>query len=225
MKSGQVVTKFGRALVTVVGVLGHRGHDDRLEIGRHRRVDTRGHRRVLTDVLVSDGDRAVPCEWRPARNHFVQHDAEGVDVTSGIHGLALGLFRREVAGRAHDGPGLGEAFPGLAHRSGNAKIRYFDPAVVVDQHIAWLHVPVDHTPAVGKVQCTGHVSANGGGPGGGEGALPDAPRESLPVDVLHHDEVGVLALAPVVYRDDVGVRKIGCRLSFPPEPLDKGRVR
>ena len=57
-----------------------------------------------------------------------------------------------------------------------------------------------------------------------ERPLADEGGKRLAVDVLHDDEVRVLALAPVVDRHDVGVGEVGCRLGFPTEPLDEGRV-
>ena len=49
-------------------------------------------------------------------------------------------------------------------------------------------------------------------------------RERPALDVLHHDEVDAVVLAPVEDGDDVGVREVGGGLGLPAEPLDEGLV-
>ena len=147
-----------------------------------------------------------PVKGGSAGDHLVEHDPERVDVAAGVDGLALGLLGREVGGRAHDRAGLGEALARLADGPGDAEVGHLDLAGVVDQDVAGLDVAVDHAAAVGEVQGAGHVRADGGRPGRRSRAPWRMQRgQGLPVDVLHDDEVRVLALAPVVDRHDVGV--------------------
>ena len=59
---------------------------------------------------------------------------------------------------------------------------------------------------------------------GSSGPLADQLGQGPAVDVLHDDEVGALALAPVVDRDDVRMGEVGGGLGLPPEALDEGVV-
>src|SRR5579863_9323308 len=109
----------------------------------------------------------------------------------------------------------------MAYRSRYPEVGDLDLARMVDQDVARLHVAVYHAPAMGEVERVGDVGANRGGPVRRKRPLADESGKSLAVDVLHDDEVRVLALAPVVDRNDVGVREVGCCLGFPAEPLDE----
>ena len=115
--------------------------------------------------------------------------------------------------------------PCLAHGPGDAEVGHLDLAGVVDQDVARLHVAVDHAPAVGEVAGRWRRRRRWRRPGSGARApWRMTPGERLAVDVLHDDEVRVLALAPVVDRHDVGVGEVGGGLGLPAEPLDEGRV-
>ena len=61
--------------------------------GVSRRID--GEERQLARAL----------EGPPAREHLVEHGAEGEDVGARVHRAALGLLRRHVGGGAEDAPG------------------------------------------------------------------------------------------------------------------------
>src|SRR5208283_2916847 len=100
----------------------------------------------------------------------------------------------------------------MAYRSCYPEVGHLDLACLVDQDVARLHVAVYHAPAMGEVERVCDVSAYRGGP---------LRRKRLAVDVLHDDEVRVLALAPVVDRNDVGMGEVCCCLGFPAEPLDE----
>ena len=54
--------------------------------------------------------------------------------------------------------------------------------------------------------------------GGSGPSAADQVGEAAALDVLHHDEVGAVLLAPVVDADDVGVVEVGGGLGLAPEP-------
>ena len=210
--------------VTVVGVLGHRLHDDGVERRRDGRVGHPGQDGLVAHVLGGNRHRRVAGEGRLADRHLVEHDAERVDVAPGVDPLALGLLGREVGGRAHDGAGLGQALLGV-DGPGDPEVGDLDLAVGGDQHVARLHVAVDHAVAVGEGQGGGHPGADAGDLTRRQrlGILEDG-REGPAVDVLHDDEVRAVVLAPVEDGDDVGVGQVGGGLGLPAEPLDEGLV-
>ena len=121
--------------------------------------------------------------------------------------------------------GLGEALFGV-HGPGDAEVGDLDPAVGGDQHVARLHVAVDHAVAMGKGEGGGHDW-----PGmlatswaGQRARFPEHGREGPAVDEFHDDEVGAGVLAPVLDRHEVGVRQVGGGLGIAPESLHKGPV-
>ena len=67
---------------------------------------------LVAEALVDrrdDGDSLFADEGRPARHHFVQHTAQGVEVAARLRCLAEGLLRRHVEGRADERALGGEA--------------------------------------------------------------------------------------------------------------------
>ncbi len=109
----------------------------------------------------------------------------------------------------------------MAYRSRYPEVGDLDLAGLVDQDVARLYVAVYHAPAMGEVERVCDVSAYRGGPLRRKRPLADEGGKRLAVDVLHDDEVRVLALAPVVDRNDVGMGEVCCCLGFPAEPLDE----
>ena len=82
-----------------------------------------------------------------------------------------------------------------------------------------------HAVAVGEPQGSGHIGGDVGGPVRMDAALVlDRLGQAVALDVLHDDEVGATLLAPVVDRDDVGVREIGSGLRLPAEALHEGGI-
>ncbi len=133
--------------VSGLRLLGHRMHDDRLEIARHPGLDLARERGGLRHVLVGDGHRRVRGERRTARDHLVEHHTEGIDIAAAVHAEALRLLGREVGGRAHNKTGLGDALT-RADRSRYAEVGNLHLTVGSDEYVAGLHVAVHDTMAV-----------------------------------------------------------------------------
>ena len=82
-----------------------------------------------------------------------------------------------------------------------------------------------HAAAVGVGETGGNLCGDLGGFCWVQArALAQHGRERATLDVLHHDEVGTVVLAPVEDLDDVRVREVGRCLGFTPEPLHEGQV-
>ena len=179
---------------------------------------------MLADVLGGHRHRRVAEERGASRHHFVEDDAEGVDVAAGVDAHALGLFRREVGGGAHDRSGLGQALLGV-DGPGDPEVRDLDGSLFGDEHVARLDVAVDHPVAMRVGERPGDIRGDLGRPVGVQrpGRAQDR-RQGPAVDELHHDEIGAVVLAPVEDGDDVGVREVGRRLGLPAEALHEGPV-
>ena len=146
-------------LVPLLAVLGHGLENDGFEGRGQRRVERARRWRVLLHVLVGDGYGVVAGERRLARDHLVEHDAEGVDVAPAVDRRALGLLGREVGGRPHDRAGLGQVLLGVGG-PGDAEVGDLHVAVGVDEHVARLHVAVHDAVAVGEGEGGGHVGGD-----------------------------------------------------------------
>ena len=99
--------------------------------------------------------RRLPLERRAAREHLAEDRSEREDVGPLVDRRAAGLLRRHVADRADDRPGLGVAATVASAMFvsrgdgrpclGQAEVENLDPAVLRDQDVVGLQVPM-HDP-------------------------------------------------------------------------------
>ncbi len=135
----------------------------------------------------------------------VQRDPERPQVRGGA-GLPAqdALGGQELRG-AHQLPGHGQRRAALDDR--DAEIGEDHPTVVGEEHIAGLHVPVQHPRHVRRPQRGQHLHADAGRPRGGEGPLRvQHLRQRQPAYQLHHDPRAAVLGDHVVNGDDIGVR-------------------
>ena len=205
-------------------VLGHGLEDDRFERRRDLRIELAGCRRIIPDVLGCDGHGRLPEERGSAGHHFEEDDAHRVDVTARIDSEPFRLFGRKVGRGSHHRTGLREALFGV-HGPGDAEVGHLHLAVVGDEDVARLDVPVDDPVLVCVPEGRGHMGTDVCGALRREraGGLENR-RQRAAVDELHHDEVGPGVLTPVEDGDDVGMREVGGGLGLPAEPLDERPV-
>ena len=116
-------------------------------------VERGGPDRLLADVLVGDGDRALAIERHAAREHLVEDDAQGVQVRASVDRLALRLLGRQVRGRAEDGRGLGQRL--AARGAGDAEVHDLHVARGRDHDVAGLDVAVDDPALVREGEARG----------------------------------------------------------------------
>jgi hypothetical protein len=158
------------------------------------------------DVLMQDHGRRIGRERRPAGQDFVQEHAEAVDVARGRLGLAFGLFRGHVAGRADF---RREGVGGRVVGAGDAEVGQHRAAVRHDDDVGRLDVPMDDPAAVREVQRgrDPFQQAEGGRGVGLFPGQPDVQRRAL--QKLHDDKGRPVLLADLVDGDDVGVAEPG----------------
>ena len=178
---------------------------------RHERRRDAGQVGAAGDDPVEDRLVRAAAERQVAGGRERHRRAPGVHVRGGAAGLALDHLGSEVAGRAHDQPGLGQ--PGRVAGLGDAEVDH-DRPVVGEHHVARLEVAVHHARRVDRAQGLGHA--------GGQPAQPLAGQRAA---AAHHlvqrgpgheprDDVGVLA-------GDVGVEDLGdVRAADPAHGLD-----
>ena len=200
----------------------HRLHHDPVELAPHHRLElgrlnapagcNGGERRAalaqaragsgrinLADdalhLAIRGEAELVAQEWGRARDEFVQHHAQGINVGAGVDVRgALGLLGAHVFGRADQAAMLGEeGFLGEARVGGlgDAKVDDLDAGLAVyftDEHVAGLDVAVDDALRVGVLH---------GGADLGEQFEPLAQTDVafvaiahdwLALDQFHHEE-------------------------------------
>ena len=140
----------GAGVREAVGGLALQGaHHDRRQAARHRH-ERLGRRRILVQALERHPGRRVGLERPPAGQHLVEHDAQRVDVGGPGHLVAPRLLRAEVVDRAQGG--AGDRHRGLGHGARDAEVGDLHVAVVGDQDVSRLHVPMDQPATMGRLQ-------------------------------------------------------------------------
>ena len=169
----------------------------------------RRHQRVIAD----------PVKRHDARQHFVEHDREAVDIAALVDVLAADLLRRgvgerplEIAGARHL---LRPAHPG------DAEIHDLQHALIGDHQVRRLDVAMDDASAMGVAETRHRLRDDGQ-------ALAQAEPAHLRQEIVEgvathqlHDHEGVLAFElKRVERRYVGVIEIGEALCLDVEALD-----
>ncbi|HEV2764706.1 MAG TPA: hypothetical protein VGV38_17130, partial [Pyrinomonadaceae bacterium] len=175
--------------------------DERVQV--FNQIGRRGrHRKALAQL--KQLRQRLGLEGAPAREDFVEDEAERVDVASDRQLLAFELFGGHVGGRA--GP---HAVAEFFRERGQPEVREADVAVLVNHHVGGLEVSVQHAALVHGVQARAQLPPNlhrlvGRQP---PETLQDR-GQLLAAHELHRKEVLPLGLADVVDAADVSVRHL-----------------
>jgi hypothetical protein len=103
-----------------------------------------------------------------------------------------------------------------------APARAIPKPVLVNDHVVWLEVAVDHAVAVGEAGGLEDLLGEIDGPLLRQGRLDGHDLlERAPTEVLHRDVVGAVVLAAVEDPDNVGMAQPRRRLRLAPEALDE----
>ena len=154
-----------------------------------------------------------------ASEHFVEHDAEAVDVAAGGDLGAFELLGGHVSGRAAANLGALD----LAGPAGEPEIHDADLAAAIDHDVGGLEVAVEHALLVRGGETGADAAREFEGLVGGKAADAAEQRgEILAVDELHGDVVEALVDADVVNAADVGVRDLAGDADFVEKTLEDG---
>ena len=208
--------------MALVRRLRQRPHADFFEValkrrqrGRIEELLDRGHR--LADQLVEDLRRLVAAEGRPARDRFVEQDAQRIDVRPVVQrGQPPGMLRTHAGRRAPDlsGRRLREAFLLTGHLR-EAEIGQVRLVVAVDQDILRLDVAMDDARLVGLVERQSNAADERRLLPDGDSAHPPPAQHRLALDELHGQVALAVDLAGFVDADDVRVlRQAGADARF-----------
>src|ERR671923_4636 len=218
----QLGVHLGGVLEPLVRVLRQRPQHDHVEVGRNVGPQRGGRLRHLREVFHRDLERGVARERELPGQQLVEDDPDRVDVRPLVDVRAARLLWREVLRGADDRAGLRHL---TRRRARDPEVRHLPldlGAVLRQQDIVGLDVPVDDPGAVREADRPQDLPRRLDRGRDRQLALRDNPiLEAPPLEVLHRDVVGALGLAPVVDRDDVGVREASRVLRLAPEALDE----
>ena len=150
-----------------------------------------------------------------AGEHFVENDAERINVGAAVHPLRIGLLlRRAVTGGAQSGlrgifrrdrfAGVGAAVR-LAQHFGDAKIGDLHPAVFVEKKILRFDVAVDNAPVVGELQRVTQRRHDGQSFLRREFSRAQKLAKIRAVHKFHEQKIKSARLSEVVNGDNVGM--------------------
>ena len=213
---GQVPPHFPRALVAALHVVLQAALDDADQIPWGVRATVQGRARARGDDGLHRLVVGVAQEGVGAREHLVQHGAEGEEVGPVVQRLPLELLGRHVRVLAADHPGA--ALADALGVAGHAEVRELHVALDRHQDVRRRDVPVHDLQAPPPLVCSRvGVLQRGGGAGGDvedrvdrqlTAQLAAGDQELLevrPVHVLHRDEVLAVVHAEVEDLHDVAV--------------------
>ncbi len=215
--------------VALLGILGERAGDDRVEGRRKLRPLGAERRRLPLEVREHDRDVRLALEGRLAGEAFVEHAAERVDVGAPVHVLAGDLLGGDVVDRPHEvavvaGPALvGESLREAEVREVGV-VRAVEAGAGVEQHVGGLHVAMDEATRMRGVESARHLGEDPDRFPRLERAVPQPLLEVRTLHVAHGDEEQLAELSGLVDRDDVRVVDRGRELGLPQEALAEGRV-
>ncbi len=147
-------------------------------------------------------------ERRPALDRGEQAGAEREHVGRGVRLDPTGGLRGQVGGGSGEQSGTGDG--DVARRAGDAEVGDLRGAVAREQDVAGFDIAVHHARAVCGGEGGGHLRADVGGLGDGQGAaLVENGGEAARGQVLHHQHGLCAVVGDVVDRDRVRVLEPG----------------
>ena len=137
----QILDHFICSAVTIGLILLGRFHDDLFQLRRDARHLCRHRWHRLIDVHQRDGNWVISVKRYLTGQHFVENDAQRIDVRTFVYISAARLFRRKIVYRAHDLM-IAADDRGRTDCFRNTKICQLSNARIGDQNIMRLDVPV-----------------------------------------------------------------------------------
>ena len=179
-------------------------------------------RHRLADVHDADRERIVGLIRHAADEHFVEHDAETVEIAAPVDRAAARLFRAHVVRRADDRAGLRHPRCGI-ERTRDAEIGQRRGAVVAQQDVVGLDVAV-HEAFLVRVIERGRDLADHAQRERDRPRIAVLVQDRPAAEIFHRDVVVVAGAADVVDADDVAMVQLRDDFRFAQEALAEIRI-
>ncbi|MPN51572.1 hypothetical protein SDC9_199220 [bioreactor metagenome] len=165
-------------------------------------------------MLEGNIHRRFPVEGNGTCQHFVQNDAERVDIRTFVHLFAPRLFGRKIMHGAHHVLFLGSILS-LRYFFCDTEIRNKGFAFHIDQDIVRFDVAVDKSFLVGVFHGQAQFFSNVHHKFNGESLVDcNDMLQGLPVDKVHNDVIPVVVCARVECTDDIRMLQAEGDLNF-----------
>ena len=215
-----------RGLVAVIGVLLEEFRDDAAQRSRDAAIARR--RVVQNRVDHLDGRRAG--ERLRSDGHFVDHRPEREEIAAVIDRVAEQPFRRHVVGRPEDAAGRGEAAArflievGDRRLFGESEVEQLHDAALGDEDIGGLHVTMNDTLLVRRVERIGDLDGNVNHFEGAQPSAGHAHFQRLTTEQFHGNEGAAFEFIDLIDGADMRVIERRRRLGFALELAERGGI-
>jgi hypothetical protein len=206
------------ALEAIIGLFREQAIEQVLQRGQF----VRQRRQRFGDVHDADRERILGAVRRVADEHFVQHDAETVEIGAAVDRAAARLFGTHVVRRADDRAGAGHAQRGFV-RARDAEIGEDGRAVFAQQDVVGLDVAVDDAFFLRIGKRRGDLARDAQRQRGRERRAV-AGQHLAAADVFHRDVMQVAGVADVMDAHDVAVMQLGGDARFAQEAFAEVRI-
>lgn len=179
-------------------------------------------------VEVGAGGRcAEAAEGEFASEHFVEYDAEGIDIGAVIdQGGILELLGRHVVRCAEGCAGAGESDGTFFFTDdfGDAEVGDLHASAGVEEDVFGLDIAVEDAFLVGVLKCVADFWDDGEGFGGGEFAHAHGLAKVEAIDEFHDEVIEAAGVAEVMDHDDIRMIEAGEDAGFAHEALREVRI-
>lgn len=173
------------------------------------------------------GGCAEAAEGEFAGEHFVEDNAEGIDVGAVIDlRWILELLRRHVVGCAKGcaGAGEGDGTFFFADDFGDSEVGDLHAAAGVEEDVFGFDIAVEDAFFVGVLECVADFGDDGEGFGGRKFTHTHGLAEVESVNEFHDEVIEAAGVAEVVDHDDVWMVEAGEDAGFAHETLGEVRI-
>ena len=167
--------------------------------------------------------RRAARERKRSGEHFVEHDAQRVDVRSAIECNPLHLLRRHVMRRADHLPRFGQR--GVLDGLGQTEIGDQDLPPPVDENVLRLEIAMDDALIMRRLQPLADLPEDVDDARQRQASFASQQgREVLTIDILHRQELDAAGFAEVVNAQDVFVSDVAGELDLALESIEDRRM-
>ena len=201
-----LVSAVRRLLTTFQYNTGYAGRDLRYKLLRRRHF--------FLNMLDGNGNRSLPVERNSSRQHLEHGDTQRIDITLFIAVTPSGLLGRSIVYTSHDIRSDGITGSCL----GNTEVRHLDFAVLGDNNILRLDIPMDNM----IIMCSLNTHAYLDGDTyrflvRQSGLLLNVLFEGNTLYQFHDDIIDSVLFPDIIDIDNIGVHQSCCRLCLDPE--------
>ena len=215
----QIVRHLRRRLVAILRLLFKRLLNHLVQPAGNIPVIRAHAARLFLHLLERHGDRRFPVEGHGSGQHFIEHHAQRIQIALRVRVLAAGLLGRDIVYGAERRLRVRNRARRRVHQPRDAEIRHLHDALLIDEDVLGLNIPVNNVVFMGMVERRQNLQRVAHRLRRREPPFPaDDVLERGAVNVLHDDIAHIAVDAHAVHLHDVLMRHLrgGNRLVVEP---------